>query len=575
MAHPGSPLAGETGPYQFDDVVVDRRSYRVLKGGQVVPLGPRAFDLLWDLLDNAGRVVGKEELFERVWRGVAVTDNALTRAVKELRDAIGDDARAPRYVETIPRRGYRFVAPVRTGAPPSKIVLAVLPFADLSQEPEDYFCDGLTEELITQIAQIDTDHLGVIARTSAMAYKDTTKTISEVGRELGVAYVLEGSARREGDRVRVTAQLIDTGGQHHVWAQSYEEDLGDVLSLQRRVAEAVARAVRIELRPVPHRLRPRVLDPEAHEAYLKGLYLWNRRTGESILKALRAFEDSVRREPTFAPAHAGLGRCHMSFVLGLLPRASAMPRAEAALRRALELDEGLAEAHVTLGTLQAVDRDYAAAERSFRLAVTLNPSEPAAHHWYAMHVLIQTGRFEAALGELRRAQEQDPLSLIVKADVAAVYYLLREPDQALRQCERVFELNPDFARAHLYAGWAHSLNGAAEEAVTAFEKARSLDDGPLVAGWQGYGYGRAGRREAADRIGQELRRLAHEGRETAFFLALVQAGLGKTEEAVESLEQACGERSLGVGLSRYLPAFDGLREDRRFRRLAARVGQRG
>jgi DNA-binding winged helix-turn-helix (wHTH) protein len=192
MAHPGSPPAGETGPYRFDDVVVDRRSYRVLKGGQVVPLGPRAFDLLWDLLDNAGRVVGKEELFERVWRGVAVTDNALTRAVKELRDAIGDDARAPRYVETIPRRGYRFVAPVRTGAPPSKVVLAVLPFADLSQEPEDYFCDGLTEELITQIAQIDADRLGVIARTSAMAYKDTTKTISEVGRELGVAYVLEG-----------------------------------------------------------------------------------------------------------------------------------------------------------------------------------------------------------------------------------------------------------------------------------------------------------------------------------------------------------------------------------------------
>lgn len=246
-------------------------------------------------------MVEKQALVERVWRGVAVTDNALTRAVKELRSAIGDDANAPRYVETVARRGYRFVGRVRAGGALPRAMLAVLPFADLSRDPEDYFCDGLTEELITQIAHLNAERLGVIARTSAMAYKASPKSIAEVGQELGVGYVLEGSVRREGERVRISAQLIEVRDQTHVWAESYEELLGDVLKAQRRVAESVARAVRVELGPmVGSRPAPRSLDPEAYAACLKGRYLWNRRTGDAIRQAIDAFELAIRREPTYA-----------------------------------------------------------------------------------------------------------------------------------------------------------------------------------------------------------------------------------------------------------------------------------
>jgi TolB-like protein/Flp pilus assembly protein TadD len=554
--------------YEFDDVVVDPESYRVLKAGRARHLGPRPFDLLLELLRHPGRVLGKQELFDRVWRGVIVTDNALTRAIKDLRDAIGDDARAPRYVETVARRGYRFVAPVTPAASPVKLVLAVLPFSDLSRDPQEYFCDGLTEELITQIAHLNPERLRVIARTSAMMYRNTTLPISEIARELGVACVLEGSVRREGGRVRISAQLIDARDQTHLWADSFEEDLSDILRAQRQLADAVTRAVRVELGPgIEPRRDASSIDPEAYAAHLEGRYFWNRRTGDAIERARSAFERAVSREPTYAPAHASLARCHMVFTWGLRPRFDAEPMAEAAVRTALDLDYRLAEAHTTLGALQAIARDYSAAERTFRQALTLSPNDPTVHHWHAMLFLVALGRFEEALSELRRAQALDPLALIFAADAAAVLCLMREPDKAIEQCHRVLGLDPTFARAHFYAGWAHAQQDELRDALTALEKACELDDNPWTAGWLGYACGRAGRESDAERLLDRLRELSDRGCEVAFFTSLVQTGMGDLESALASLAVAREERAIGFDIARYTFAFDCLREDPRFQRL--------
>jgi TolB-like protein/Tfp pilus assembly protein PilF len=557
----------------FDDVAVDRENYRVLKAGQPRVLGPRAFDLLVDLVEHPGRVLDKRELIERVWKGVAVTDNALTRAVKEIREAIGDDARRPRYIETVARRGYRFVAHVAVTESSDRTMLAVLPFVDMSREPQDYFCDGLTEELITRIARLDTARLGVIARTSAMAYKHTTSAADQIARELGVDFLLEGSVRREGRRVVVTAQLIAASDQTHLWADSYEAELRDVLVVQQRVAEAVAAAVRVELGS-SHDQGARAIDPDAHAAYLRGRFHLNRRTADGFRAALAAFRQAVDLEPSFAPGHLGLARCYGTYAMGLLPRAEAQPRAMASLERAIELDDGLAEAHAMLGTLQALGWRHDDAEESFRRAIMLDPDDALSHHWYAMLFLVDLGRFEEAVDELRRAQALDPLALIASADLAVVFWLMREPARAIEQCRRVLELDPTFARAHLYGGLAYAQTGRYREAVEAFERAREKDDSPWTVGWLGYGFGKATRAAEARAVLDELEGLGSAGREVAFLQALVYTGLGAGDRALDCLERALDEQMLASSLTPYLPVFDDLRHDARFQRIVERMAAR-
>jgi TolB-like protein/Flp pilus assembly protein TadD len=558
--------------YEFDDVVVDAENYRVYKGGDLRPIGPRAFDLLLDLLANAGRVVDKQELFDRVWQGAAVTDNALTRAVRHLRQVIGDEARAPRYIETVARRGYRFVAHARQVPASPKARLAVLPFDDLSPTPEDYFTDGLVEELITQLGQANPERLAVIARASAMSYRTSSKRWAEIGRELAVDYVLQGSVRRACGRVRISVQLARVSDQCLLWATSYDAEIHDILWLQEGLAEAATQQIHVRLVPSSRQQPERAIDPDAWAAYLKGRYYWSKRSSDGIDKAMRAFEDAVARAPAFARAHVGLARCHATFVMGLRPRSGAEPLARAAVGRALDLDDRLAEAHATLGLLQSADWDFTAAERTLRWAGALDPNDPGARHWLAMFPLVVAGRFDEALDELRRAQQLDPLSLIVSADMAAIFYLTSQFDRAIAQCGRVLDRDPHFARAHLYRGWALAAKGQTDTAVDAVQAAVRIDGSPWTMAWLGYTCALAGHRAEAARILEHQLRLIEPGRgESSYLVAVVYSGLGEVDAAVTWFERAFAERSFWLSCIGRFPAFDELRQNARFQDLLRRT----
>lgn len=322
--------------YEFDDVVVDPDNYRVYKSGTLRPIGPRAFDLLLDLLGNAGRAVDKQELFDRVWKGAAVTDNALTRAVRQVRQVIGDRAQAPRYIETVARRGYRFAASARCVPKSPTVRVAVLPFEDLSPTPDECFTGGLVEELITQLGQANPEHLAVIARASAMSYPTSLKGVAEIGKGLAVDYALEGSVRRAGTRVRVSVQLVRVSDEFVVWSTSYDVEVPDSLRLQESVAEAITRQIQIRLDRSSRAASRDAVDPEAHAAFLKGRYFWSKRTADGLRRAIEAFQEAAMRAPKMARAHVGLAQCHASSLAGLHPhRSGAEALARAAVARAV------------------------------------------------------------------------------------------------------------------------------------------------------------------------------------------------------------------------------------------------
>jgi TolB-like protein/tetratricopeptide (TPR) repeat protein len=567
------PASHRGARYEFDDVVVDPDNYRIYKGGILRPIGPRAFDLLLDLLVNAGRAVDKQELFDRVWKGATVTDNALTRAVRQLRQVIGDRARAPRYIETVARRGYRFAAAARCVPKSSTVRLAVLPFEDLSPTPDECFTDGLVEELITQLGQANPEQLAVTARGSATSYQASSKNLTAIGRELAVDYVLQGSVRRTGTRARLSVQLARVSDGSVSWSTSYDVEARDSLCLQENVAEHVTRQIHIRLARSGQTAQRESVDPEAHAAFLRARYFLGKRTADGLRRATEAFEEAAMRAPNMARAHVGLAQCHASSLAGLNPHGSGnVGLARAAVARALEVDNHLADAHALLGLLHAAAWDFAAAERSLRWAIALDPNDPGPRHWLAMFPLVVAGRFDEALEELTRARRLDPLSLIVHADMAAVFYLNREFDRAIAQCGTTLDLDPYFARAHLYRGLAWAATGHAKKASAAIRTAYQIDDSPWTLAWLGYARAIAGERvKAADILRRQLRRIESGRGGASHLVALVYAGLGEIGAAVTWFERAFAERSIWLPSVEHFAAFDGLRHDRRFEHLLRRV----
>ena len=454
--------------------------------------------------------------------------------------------------------------------------LAVLPLENLSGDKEqDYFADGMTEELIATLGKIGA--LRVISRTSVMQYKGARKPLPQIGRELNVDAVVEGSVMRSGDRMRITAQLIHAASDRHLWAESYEGDLRDVLALQSKVAQAIAREIRITLTPQErgHLAKARPVDPEAYELYLKGRYFWNKRTEEGLRKGIEYFRQAIGKEPSYALAYAGLADCYSEpAFLGVVTvsPSAAMSEARAAAMRALELDDTLPEAHTSLAMIK---RDYdwawADAEREFRRAIELNPSYANGHHFYS-HYLIALGRSAESLTESKRALELDPVDPIINVHLGWHYLYARQYDLAIEQFRKTLDLDPNVAQAHEFLGQAYEQKSMYSQAVTELQKALLLYSTPRTLAFLGHAYAIAGRRDDALKVREKLKDLSKQRYVSPYFLAVVYVGLSANGQAFEYLERAYEERSESLIYLKVEPILEPLHSDPRFQDLVHRVG---
>jgi TolB-like protein/Tfp pilus assembly protein PilF len=453
-------------------------------------------------------------------------------------------------------------------------MLAVLPFQNLTGDPtQDYFSDGLTEEMIGQLGNLDPQRLGVIARTSVMHYKNSQTPLDEVGRQLGVQYVIEGSVRRDSNKLRVTAQLVQTKDQTHVWARQYDRDLKDLLAVQGDVAQEVADEIQLTL---GHRKSTGGQAPpqsyEAYDLYLKGLYFFNKRTPADLEQAIQYFQQATTKDANYARAYAGLADSYALIgAYSTKPKAEFMSQARVAALRAVEIDESLAEAHTALALIvQNHDWDWQTSEKEFRRAIELNPNYATAHHWYAEH-LMWRGRFDEALAESERARQLDPLSLIIAADNGAILYFSRQYDRAIEKWHSVREMNPDFLRAHLIIG-AYVEKGMFAEAMADNERFRGKIAAPSYWSWRAHIQARAGESAEARRALQELLRIDRRKPVDPMVIAHAYAGLGDNDQAISWLEKAYEQHSNELTALKVNPSYDSLRSDPRFQDLLRRVG---
>ncbi|MGB7623186.1 MAG: protein kinase [Terriglobia bacterium] len=452
--------------------------------------------------------------------------------------------------------------------------IAVLPLENLSRDPEqEYFADGMTDELITNLSKIGS--LKVISRTSVMQYKGAKKPLREIAQALGVDGVIEGSVFRAGNRVRITAQLIHAATDRHLWAESYERDLSDVMALQGEVSRAIAGEVKAALTPQEQaRLaNSRPVNPDAHEAYLKGRYYWNLRTEEALKKSIEFFQQAIEKDPGYALAYAGLsGSYGVMATWNVMAPKEAYPRAKAAALKALEMDETLAEAHASLGAgRDEYDWDWAGAEKEFKRAIELNPSYATAHQWYAEYLSVM-GRHEEAIAEAKRAQELDPLSLMINAVGGRIFFYARRYDEAIAQCRRTLELNAGFYQAHLFLGWAYEQQRRYEQAIPEYLKAKALEQGnPTLAAELARGYAAAGKRTEAVNIISHLEELPKQSYVSPYAIAQVYTALGDSGGAFQWLEKAYQGRDTQLVWLKAEPGFDSLRPDSRFQDFLRRM----
>jgi serine/threonine-protein kinase len=457
-------------------------------------------------------------------------------------------------------------------APPGQITsLAVLPLENLTHEPEqEYFADGMTDALITDLSKIGA--LKVISRTSSMRYKGSDKPLPEIARELGVDGIVEGSVLRAGDQVRITAQLIHARTDEHVWSRSYDRSLSNILSLQSEVARAIAEEIEVSLTPQEEaRLAgTRPVDPASHEAYLKGRYHWNKRTPEGLKRGFQYFEQAIEENPTNALAYAGLAdsyALHWS-----LPAREAARKEKAAALRALEIDDTLAEAHISLADAKDKEWDWLGADREYKRALELNPNYATAHHWYSIH-LNTRGKHQQAVAEARRALELDPLSVIIQANLGGRLYYARRYDEALEQCGNALEMDPDFVIAHVCLGYVYLQQARFGEAVEELQTAVELSErGPPQLGELGHAYAVSGNRSKAMKILAELTRLSQRMYVPPYHIATIHVGLGEKKQAFKWLERSYQELDIWLPFLKTDPRYDSLRSDPRAQDLLRRVG---
>ena len=462
--------------------------------------------------------------------------------------------------------------------------LMVLPLDNLSGDPsQNYFSQGMTEELCAQLAKFNPRQMAVIARNTAERYKD--KPIDQIGRDLAVDYVIEGSVRREAQRVRVTVQLIDTKAQTHLWAKSYEEEMRDVLSLQRSMANEIADEVHVQLvhgeasaigaAPTSGLNFKGEVDPEAYDLFLRGKYFWNLREPGSVPKAIGFFQQTVQKDPKYAPAYAGLADAYAllgSAQIGALPPRQAFPQAKAFAQRALALDDSLGEAHASLAYILLVyDRDWPAAEREFNRAIELNPGYPLAHQWLGLYY-ESLGRFDEAIATVQRARELDPLALPANIALIEAYYFARRYNQAIEQGRKTVELYPNAALAHFNLGRAYQQQQMYKEALAEFTRARELAPKATTLPFLGYAQAMVGERDHALNTLALLRNFADQGYVPAIYRAVIYTGLKDDDNAFFWLNRAYDEHCDYLVFLNQDPMADNLRSDPRFAELIRRIG---
>jgi TolB-like protein/Tfp pilus assembly protein PilF len=469
--------------------------------------------------------------------------------------------------------------------PAKRSMLAILPFQNLSNDPgQEYFSDGLTEETITDLGQLSPENLGVIARTSAMAYKHTDKTIGQIGRELGVDYILEGSVRREGGKARVSAQLIRVSDQTYLWAENYDRELADMLDVQNDLGRSIAEQVSANLTPQRQieLSKKHIVNPEAYDLYLKGRFYWNQRTPGAIKESIGYFVQATAKDPNFALAYAGLADAYnISNVVGLYSPSESFPQAREAAMRAIQLDPSLAEAHAALGMEKShYEFDLPGAEREFLKALEVNPNSPYAHLFYSNCFLLPMGRKAQAIAENRRAVEIDPLSLPINNFLGMTYMMAGDDDSAYRQFQHTIAMDPSFPLAHEYFSWFLTTTGKYEESIKEKEKGDVLSGAsPEQAAAEAIVMEKAFKSGGEKRFWQkdlelELKAGQRPGASASpFMLAADYAMAGQTDKAFEYLEKSYEEREgQDLTLLKFDPSYKNLRSDPRFSAMLRKIG---
>jgi TolB-like protein/DNA-binding winged helix-turn-helix (wHTH) protein/Tfp pilus assembly protein PilF len=632
------------GLYEFGEFRLDAQSRVLRRGGTVVLLTPKAFDVLLLLVQNAGKIVTKDELMKAVWQDSFVEESNLTQTIFMVRKAL-DDTTDRRYILTVQGQGYRFLVPVTgadkngpepespvavpdargvpeiqspshprpardwrspviasaavalvllvaatlwvwrsrhgTSEQPARTMLAVLPFENFTGDAgQEYFSDGLTEEMISQLGDLDPVHLGVIARTSVMHYKHSQESIPQIGKDLGVQYVIEGSVRRDSGRVRITAQLIQVKDQSHLWAQEYDRDLSHLLELQAEIAREVANEIEFSLsgrRPIDAAREVATPVPgakayEAYDLYLKGRYFWNKRTPEGFRQAADYFQEAIDKDPNYGRAYAGLADTFTLMSTWFVgSQNELMPKARTAALRALELDESLAEAHASLALIREnYDYDWPGSEKEFRRAIQLDPQYATGHQWYAEFLSWQ-GRFEEAFAESERARQLDPLSLIIASDYGWILYDSRQFDKAVKQSQSVLELDPNFDHARALIIPSYFQLGRSDEAVDLINRWADREQGPWTLAWKVAVYSRSGYAEEARRAVAKLEQISRLRTDRTPTLLLGYLNAGEKDRAIELLQRAYSEHSNVIVQIKVDAMYDPIQSDPRFRDLLQRI----
>lgn len=568
--------SGPALPIRFGIFEIDVQAGELLREGIGVKLQNQPFQVLMMLLERPGGVVTREALQERLWPGSTFGDfdQGLNKAINGLRAALADSARQPRFIETLPQRGYRFIAPVVYVKPMCGRVdsLAVLPLENLSDDPgEEYFSDGMTEELICAVAKIPS--LRVISRTSVMFYKGVRRPLPEIARELRVDAVVEGTVSRAAGKIRITAQLIHAPEDRHLWSGRYERDLSDVLSMQAEIAADIAGQIQKAMLPdaAGLALRPRV-HPEAYEACLKGNFIRDKMTPIDLMKSIEYFHRAIELCPTYAQAYGDLSQTY--FYLGLFGVRSSQEtfsQAKWNAAKALELDETIAIAHNSMAAVHVLfDWDWARAETECRRAMELSPGHPVMHVHFADYLSIRARHDEAAAA-FGRALELDPISRVYLAHFGLILHRARRYDESIAQCRKALEIDPNYANALWFLGLSLEQKGDLSQAIATLEKAVSLTAAPHHRALLGRAYALAGESAQAHVIIGKLTALSGERYVSPFDFAVVHAGLGDRDAAFHWLEEAYRQRVFRL-VELTLPMFDHLRPDSRWRDLACRVG---